>query len=426
LGELVDQYRKVLEASPAEQRSAEDTATLDRLDQEMDKIEAEIRRLETLERRDALLHPVGGIRPEPTQTATVGEDHEQRLRIYAERWGSRGRQLAHLTRESPLATREYRDAFGRWLLHGEKGLAPEEHRALSMGAATEGGYTVPSEEFLAELLKGVDDQAVIRQLARGFLVTNAQSLGTPSLEADPADPDWTTEIGEAQEDASMSFGKREFRPNPLSKLLKVSDKLLRASPLSIETLIRDRLAYKLGIAQAKAFNTGDGNAKPLGVYVASDAGIPSSRDVEIGNGSGAVDPDKLITARYTLKAAYWSRPSTRWHFHRNWLAKFRKLKDSTGQYLWQPGLTTGAPSTFLDFPYVLDEYAPSATTHGAGVYAAILGDWSNYWIVDALTTRIQRLDELYAPTRQVGFIIDAEVDGMPVLAEAFVRLAATT
>jgi hypothetical protein len=35
---------------------------------------------------------------------------------------------------------------------------------------------------------------------------------------------------------------------------------------------------------------------------------------------------------------------------------------------------------------------------------------------------VQRLVELYAETNQVGFIGRAEVDGMPVLAEAFARL----
>ena len=35
---------------------------------------------------------------------------------------------------------------------------------------------------------------------------------------------------------------------------------------------------------------------------------------------------------------------------------------------------------------------------------------------------LQRLDELYAATNQVGFIGRMELDGMPVLAEAFTRV----
>lgn len=433
LGELTDQYRKILDAGPAEKRSGEDNETLARLDKEMDGIEGEINRVDKQEKREAALSlpQKRGIKPD-VESATDkkpadDEAHRARMQDYQKRFGARGRQLVEMTCDHPLATAEYRSAFGNWLTKGERALTPDERRALSVGTASEGGNVVPSEEFLLELIKAVDDQAVIRTLARTFMVPNAQSLGIPTLSADPEDADWTTEIGTVDEDTAMAFGKREMRPNPVSKLLKVSDKLLRASPMGMEGIVRDRLGYKVGITHAKAFNTGSGASRPLGAYTASADGISTARDVEIGDGSLAVDPDKVIDARFTLKAGYW--PNARWHFHRNWLARFRKLKSALaqgGNYLWQPGLAQGMPSTFLDFPFVLDEYAPSVTAHAAGVYAAILGDWNFYWIVDALTTRIQRLDELYAATRQVGFIIDAESDGQPVLEEAFVRCIAAT
>jgi HK97 family phage major capsid protein len=204
----------------------------------------------------------------------------------------------------------------------------------------------------------------------------------------------------------------------VAKLLKVSKKLLRASPLGMEGIVRDRLGYKVGVTQSKAFNTGDGASKPLGIYTASAQGISTARDVDVGTGAGALDPDEFITARYTLRAGYRGT----WHFHRLGLAAFRKLKDTNGAYYWQPGLAVGVPSTFLDLPYVVDEYAPSTISAGAGNYIAVLGDFSYYWVAEALTMEIQRLDELYAATNQVGYIIRAEVDAMPVLEDAFVRL----
>ena len=53
---------------------------------------------------------------------------------------------------------------------------------------------------------------------------------------------------------------------------------------------------------------------------------------------------------------------------------------------------------------------------------AILGDFSNYWIVDSMAFSLQRLVELYAETNQVGLIGRLESDGQPVLEEAFVRV----
>jgi HK97 family phage major capsid protein len=68
----------------------------------------------------------------------------------------------------------------------------------------------------------------------------------------------------------------------------------------------------------------------------------------------------------------------------------------------------------------MSEYAPSTFT--TGLYVGILGDFSKYWIVDALDMEMQRLVELYAATNQIGFIGRKETDGMPCLEEAFVRV----
>ena len=68
----------------------------------------------------------------------------------------------------------------------------------------------------------------------------------------------------------------------------------------------------------------------------------------------------------------------------------------------------------------MSEFTPNTFTSGLSV--GMLGDFSQSWIADALSMRMQRLIELYAATNQVGFIGRLEVDGMPVLSEAFVRV----
>lgn len=431
LGELTDQSRKILERAHAEQRkrNAEEEAELKRMDARMDEIEAEVAVVEKQEAREhRLAQPQKpGIRPgvgggAPSEDAA--EDQRKLVEHFRTRFGLVGHHIARRMPGNHLATGAYRSAYDRWLVAprgtGLSTLSPEEQRALSVGVAAEGGYTVPQEEFIAELIKEADNQSVIRGIARTFQVPQAQSLGAPTLAADPTDPDWTTELLIGSEDSTMAFGKRELHPWPLAKYIKISDKLLRASPLGMETIVRERLAYKVATAQSAAFNTGDGSSKPLGIYTASDSGIPTSREVDIST-TNAFDADKLIGARFTLHQGYWA--NARWHFHRNILAAFRKLK-TTDNYLWQPGLTVGAPNTLLDFPYSVDEYAPSDTTPTAA-RCAILGDFSNYWIVDALNVRIQRLDELFALTNQVGFVVRMETDAAPVLGAGFVACIAT-
>jgi len=134
------------------------------------------------------------------------------------------------------------------------------------------------------------------------------------------------------------------------------------------------------------------------------------------------------TARIRYKSQY--RAKAAWFFHRTILLAIRKLKDTNNNYLWQPGLAGyvaqgtaligSQPETLLGHRILESEVAPSTMT--TGLYVMVLGDFSFYWIADALNMQIQRLIELYAENNQTGFIGRRETDGMPVLAEAFSRL----
>ena len=70
------------------------------------------------------------------------------------------------------------------------------------------------------MLKDVDDIVYIRQLATKYQITKAASLGIPSLEADPADADWTTELETGSADSTMSFGKENLHQILMQKELK--------------------------------------------------------------------------------------------------------------------------------------------------------------------------------------------------------------
>jgi HK97 family phage major capsid protein len=337
---------------------------------------------------------------------------------------------------------EARKAFASWIKNGDATLGDRERRALQMDSDIAGGFLVAPQEFVANLIVFVNDMVWMRQLSTVMSVTNAESLGVPVLDTDPADSDWTQEILTGNADTALVFAKRELRPHPLAKSIRVSNKLLRASVLDVESIVIERLGYKFGVTAEKAYLLGNGAQQPLGVFVASALGISTGRDVSTGNTTTSVTADGLISAKFKLKANYWGNAT--WIFHRDALAQIRKLKDGNGQYLWSPygyGLnTTGAPGgpgsqlpgngasvnsrgvgVILDTPYLLSEYAPNTFT--TGLYVGIIGDFHRYWIADSLALQMQRLVELYAATNQVGIIGRLETDGMPVLEEAFVRVA---
>lgn len=294
----------------------------------------------------------------------------------------------------------------------------ELRTSLQASDDVEGGYLVAPMEFVARLIIFVNNIVFIRSKATVLRVNTGASLGAPSLDADVDDADWTTELNTGNEDTGIKFGRRELSPHPLAKRVKISKRLLRISAMPSDEIVMQRLAYKFGVTEEKGFMLGTGQQQPLGVFVASNDGIPTSRDVSTGNTTTAMTFDGLKETKYSVKAQY--QRTGEWIFHRDGIKMLSKLKDGDGQYLWQTSVQDGEPDRLLSRPVNMSEYAPNTFT--TGQYVGIFGDFSNYWIADALDMQIQRLIELYAESNQDGFIARKETDGMPVLAEAFARV----
>jgi len=392
---LIKDARALLDAAAAEKRSMTDdeSKSYDKLFADADELRASIDREER--QREA----------ERELAENLEQDEERNANAGGDRGEGRGRTDAVLA------------SFRSWLTFGA-GEASQEFRDLSAGVNTEGGFLVTPETFVNQLIKAMDDAVIIRALANVIPMTNAASIGMPSLDSDPGDADWTTELGTGSNDDAMRFGKRVMQPHPMAKRIKVSQQLLRTSALPAEAIVRQRLAYKFGVTQEKAYMIGNGDKKPLGLFMASNDGIPTSRDVSEDNTTTAITADGLINTKYSLKAGYWQNAN--WLFHRDVVKEIAKLKGTDGQYLWRESVRDGEPDRLLGRPVQMSEFSPNTMT--SGQYVGLLGDFSHYWILDSLNLQLQRLVELYAETNQIGFIGRYEGDGAPVLAEAFARV----
>jgi len=326
-------------------------------------------------------------------------------------------------------SKSIRSAWAKYIKGGMFVLKPDEIKAYQADNPVGGGFLVAPQDFVREIILLVKDYVFVRGMASVYTVDRAESLGIPAMDTDPSDADWTAELLTGGTESTMAFGKRELRPHPVAKNIQVSNKLLRNSAMNAESIVMDRMAYKMGITQEKAFLTGTGADQPLGCFTASSQGISTSRDVTAAT-TTAVAADDFIKTKYKLKAQYQKNAS--WILHRDVVSAVRRLQDSNHNYLWTAGLTSwggatgpgnglqGTPERLLDCPIAMSEYSPNTFT--TGLYMAILGDFKHYYIADALEMQWQVLDQLYAATNQTGYIARSETDGMPVLEEAFARL----
>lgn len=304
-----------------------------------------------------------------------------------------------------------------------------EKRDLNVGtSASQGnGYALAPEEFSKEVIAAVEKDTQLYKIVDKVPVSGAGSLGLPYESTDASDASWTNEVpdNEISGDSAWAFGKRELIPTDLVKLVKVSKKMLATSAVPIDQLVREKLAYKFMSAFEKGILVGTGSGQPLGVFTASNNGVPTTRDVTsdrsaFTKASGMpCCADDLIKMKMNLRPGY--RKNAVWVMHTDILKSIMLLKDNDGQYMWRPGLRDGEPDTILGMPVIESEFAPN--TVGTNLYVIVLGDFKTYYkFAYWKNVEIQLLVEKFAGKNQIGYLGHTLADGQPTLAEAFTRL----
>jgi HK97 family phage major capsid protein len=441
-GEVIQRARQINETAAKAGRdlTAEENANYTEAMKDQDEIRGLIelhqRKLDRQEQLDRLAKEMDEpIRGEPRHRP--GDEPRGGNQPVEIRWKPKGafeERRIHLGGRGPNDSEEYRKDFRSYLRNGMAGLQrsaierliersgqSREERAASADSASDGGFLVAHTQFAAGILQAADDLLFFRQRASVTIVDKAGSLGIMSEETAPDDGDWTSELKTGSEDAAQKFGMRELVPHPLAKRAMISRKLLRVASIDIEAFVQRRLAYKMAVAQEKAYLTGNGSQRPLGIFVASNMGIPTTRDVATGNSATQISFDNLIRVKGSLKQAYQGRAA--WIMHRDVMTHISLIKDGNGQYIWRPSLVDDEPDRILGKPVLLSEYAPN--TIAAGAYVAVYGDFSMYQIVDSLSMEVQVIDQAEYKTNQNAYVLRYEGDGMPLNiggGEAFARV----
>jgi len=295
------------------------------------------------------------------------------------------------------ASDEYKTDFGN-ILRGK----PPINNVLSTSPDTDGGYLVPVE-FERQIVMGLEEANVVRRI--GKVITTSAERKIP-IAATQSIAKWTAENAAITE-SSPTFTQKTIDAFKLTNLIKVSVELLQDSMFDLESYIAAEFARAFGVAEEEAFCIGTGTGQPSGIFTATGG------DVGVTAGSAtAINTDNLIDLVYALKSPY--RRNAAFLMRDITVSAIRKLKDSNGQYLWQPSVQAGEPDRLLGYPLHTSPYVPIAAANALPV---AFGDFSNYWIADRMGRTVQRLIELYAGNGQIGFIATQRVDAKVILSE---------
>lgn len=289
------------------------------------------------------------------------------------------------------------DAFKAWMRTGIR------NAAMTEGTDGQGGYTVPTP-MATELLQGLQAQSIFRQIGCPVKQMTSWKMDWPTL-TNSTTAIQVNEEGNASE-VEPTIGTVAVQAYKFSKLSKVSKELAADSIFDVwGQILSPDFAQAFAKAENATFTTGTGGA-PNGVVTGGTAGVTAAATT-------AVTSDELIDLFYALD--YRHQSAAKWMMANSTVKLLRKLKDDDGQYLWAPGFA-GEPPTILGQPLIKNDSMPAAT---AGLKPIIVGDFSYFYIFDREGFSLQRLNELYAYTGQIGFLAEKRFDSHVMLATAF-------
>lgn len=357
--------------------------------------------------------------------AAVTEEQKSKLNaLLAEQRKTQGRKVVPSDRKP--SHDEVSEAFRKWALAGspearlsvsdemrmsEFGLNARSRtlnlRALSKGTSTAGGNSVP-QDFTSEYEKKLKYFFPVMDAISTFTTADGRDL--PFTQADDTSNAAAIvgEAGSVAVNVDPTFSKITFKAwKYASPIVKVSVELLQDSSIDLQSYLADAFGERFGRAYETAVvSSNAGTAAPEGLL----NGITVANNLASGN---AITLAKLIELETSVDIAYRSQPGVGWMMHDATWGQIRQLADSTGFPIFQPlaGLADGVQPRLLGYPVYISNQMTSISSPGDNAPLILFGAFNKYRWRTCSDRVLTRLDELYAATGEVGFVMLERADG---------------
>lgn len=378
--------RALLDQAANEERDLtnEEQSQYDGWDDEIDACTRQIEREERLEQREA----------------------EAQRSANGERNPSAGRQPGGEERdeEDRTASREYRQSVIRYLANGTNdGVARfdsdvgETRSILGVslsGDGATGGILAPTtlEKALLDFNK---DYNIMRKIA---------TVRSSNSDVDiPYTATHTTayHIAEGADftKSTPAWDKVSMKAYKAAALTVVTHEAMQDMFIDMESWVRDDFGMAFAELEENDFVNGTGSGQATGFLVSASSALTTASAAAIA-GDEIIDLIHSVDRKYRERACFVASDTA--------VKAVRKLKTTDSQYIWQPGLVNGQPDRLLGYPLYTSAKMPALA--GSATPMAF-GDFSRYRILDRRGLYIQRLNELYATSGQVGFMAYRRYDG---------------
>ena len=362
-----NEAKSILDKAAAEKRdlTAEESQTYERISKELD------------ERANTI--------------AKLREDEARELRLDAAT-----REIADQAR--PVAQAPVADdaAILRSLVTGDKRGHSFERRDV---VKTSTGAPVPTS-FYDQVIMKARLVAPVLQTSTVLNTAGGENLQIPSLS--------TYSVGTINaEGAAMGESDPAFNAfitlgaYKYSFLTQVSEELLTDSGVDFLGFLADQVGNALGYAVGSALTVGTGTVEPKGIVTASAVGGTAGT-------ATAFTADNLIDLLYSLDGAARNLPGVGWMMNGKSIGAVRKLKDTAGNYVFQPSLAMDSPDMLLGKPIYEN---PSMADVATGTKSVIVGHLPSYFVRTVGGLRLDRSDDYAFNAGLITFRAQFRVDG---------------
>jgi len=415
---LINEGRDVHDAALQAQRKAtkrddgtwsiltlEEQQKVDRIDERVAEIEAEVRVLDERERREheSAVSRESFERQYGTQGARQKRQSEaDMMRAFAR--GELGSQI-----EIPVHRVEEER---RLIRQGASAEDIAEFRALAWDTGNVASLVpVTTARSLYEILEATI--AMFRMPTTKFNTSSGEQMKFPKVSthavATQVSGQGTTLAGTDPAFTSVTLDAFKY-----GELVRIASEVIQDATVDIIGFITRDIGRALGRVIDTDLVVGSGSGKPQGVMAAAIVGAAGT----VATGGSLLTPsyENLVDLVYSVNDAYRASGSAAWLMRDATAGNLRKLRDgaggTTGAVLWEPSQQTGIqqnqPDLLLGYPVYTD---PNVASLASNAKIIAFGDFSAYYIRTVGPVVLERDDSRFFDTDEVAIRGKWRVDG---------------
>ncbi|HNW62720.1 MAG TPA: phage major capsid protein [Piscinibacter sp.] len=279
-------------------------------------------------------------------------------------------------------------------------MSAAELRDLTKGTASSGGATVPTG-FYGQLWAHLIETAQLMNYVTVITTDGGNPIVFPTTTANSS----AALIAENTTitESDPAFTSRTLSSYKYAVAFQAPTELLDDTGVDLEGYLAMQAGRAVGNTLGAHLMTGTGSSQPAGLITGASLGVTGGTGV-----AGVPTADNLIDLYYSVIAPYRASSKAAWVMKDSTVAAVRKLKDTTNQYIWTPGLS-GAPDSILGKPLITD---PNVASTAVSAKSVAFGDLSAYYVRVAGGMRFERSTDFAFGSDQITFRCILRADGV--------------